>query len=252
MEQCYLPNQKDKLVRLGFIYALKNPDTGEIFYVGATESTPKDRLAGHYNHFIEALEGKRKMNKKFEYFKKIYPKTADWEVLKIVENDYLYKIEVEYIEKYSKLWNLTNQTKGGEGGDTFTMQDSIAKKRISELISSKIVGRPKPEGFGENLSKARMGGNNPAAGKTRYNVAIFNNKEEFIKIIHYPYEITDFLDGVFQEEPHEKHAKTAGNVMAGIRKNQSKTSKNNGYIFKDVSICPQEIQDIVQSTNESL
>jgi hypothetical protein len=128
MEQCYLPNQKDKLVRLGFIYALKNPDTGEIFYVGATESTPKDRLAGHYNHFIEALEGKRKMNKKFEYFKKIYPKTADWEVLKIVENDYLYKIEVEYIEKYSKLWNLTNQTKGGEGGDTFTMQDSIAKK----------------------------------------------------------------------------------------------------------------------------
>lgn len=35
MEQCYLPNQKDKLVRLGFIYALKNPDTGEIFYVGA-------------------------------------------------------------------------------------------------------------------------------------------------------------------------------------------------------------------------
>lgn len=33
-----------KLVELGFIYALKNPINNEIFYIGATESSPKDRL----------------------------------------------------------------------------------------------------------------------------------------------------------------------------------------------------------------
>lgn len=36
-----LQNQTQKLVKLGFIYALKNPLTNEIFYIGATESSQK-------------------------------------------------------------------------------------------------------------------------------------------------------------------------------------------------------------------
>lgn len=44
-----LTNQTSKLVPLGFIYALVNPKTKEIFYIGATESSPKDRLQGHYS-----------------------------------------------------------------------------------------------------------------------------------------------------------------------------------------------------------
>lgn len=61
-------NQETKLVELGFIYCLKNPKTDEIFYIGATESAPKDRLKGHYAHFSEYLSGKRNTNKRFEYF----------------------------------------------------------------------------------------------------------------------------------------------------------------------------------------
>ena len=66
-----MTDQKHKLVELGFIYCLKNPLTDEIFYIGATESTPKDRLSGHYNHFKEYLKGERKCTKKFEYFESI-------------------------------------------------------------------------------------------------------------------------------------------------------------------------------------
>ena len=49
-----LQNQTQKLVQLGFIYCLKNPKTKDIFYVGATESAPKDRLLGYYYHFKES------------------------------------------------------------------------------------------------------------------------------------------------------------------------------------------------------
>ena len=64
-------NQETKLVELGFIYCLKNPKTDEIFYIGATEQAPKDRLAGHYAHFKEYLKGQRNSTKKFRYMEEI-------------------------------------------------------------------------------------------------------------------------------------------------------------------------------------
>lgn len=253
LKTSYLPNQIGKLVELGFIYALKDPYTNEIFYIGATESAPKDRLAGHYSHFKEVLEGKRKMTKKFEYFAKVWPELVKCECLEIVQNDYLYRKEIEYIEKYSELYNLTNQTIGGEGGDTFSMQSDENKQYISDLIRSKTMGKPKPEGFAENLSKMRMGENNPAAKKTYYNIAIFEDgSEKLVKIVHYPFEISAFFDELYGVENHKKHASATGNITAGIRKNKSKISKNKGFIFKDISVCPKEIQDMVQSECESI
>ena len=44
-------------VPVGFIYYLQNPVTGEIFYVGATETSLKNRLRTHYQHLSEALKG---------------------------------------------------------------------------------------------------------------------------------------------------------------------------------------------------
>nr|DAT90267.1 MAG TPA: GIY-YIG nuclease superfamily protein [Caudoviricetes sp.] len=253
LQTSYLPNQAKKLIELGFIYALKDPYTNEIFYIGATESAPKDRLAGHYSHFREVLEGKRKMTKKFEYFAKVWPELVKCECLEIVQNDYLYQKEIEYIEKYSKIYNLTNQTMGGEGGDTFNMQSDENKQCISDLIRSKVIGKPKPKGFAENLSKMRLGENNPAAKKTYYSIAIFKEgSEELVKIVHYPFEISAFFDDLYGAERHKQHASATGNITSGIRKNKSKTSRSKGYIFKDLSICPKEIQDMVQSECENI
>lgn len=88
-------------------------------------------------------------------------------LIKIVQNDYLYEWEKYYINKYRKLGcPLTNQTDGGEGGDTQKYKNPIDKQAFSELIRNKIAYRKKPEGFAENLSKSRMGKNNPMAGKS--------------------------------------------------------------------------------------
>lgn len=242
-----LSNQTHKLVELGFIYALKNPITDEIFYIGATESAPKDRLLGHYSHFKEYLEGRRNSNKRFEYFEKIFPELAKIEILEIVQNDYLYSKEQEYIKKYSEKFELTNQTIGGEGGDTFSLQAHINKLKISELISNSQRGKKKPEGFAENLSKQRMGKNNPMAGKDKMGWVIVFKDEKPIALCKAPFEITSLLDKLFGKENHEKHSGRAGNISKKMRTSESKIYNSSGLLFKAYDICEKEIQDIVQN-----
>lgn len=243
-------DQTSKLVELGFIYALKDPRTDEIFYIGATESAPKDRLMGHYSHFKEYLKGLRKETKKFKKFEEFFPDSAKLELIEIVQNDYLYKKEIEYIEKYSKTYNLTNQTYGGEGGDTFTLQDSINKSNISELIAIKNSGRKKPDGFAENLSKTRMGKNNPAAGKTTMPTCIvFDLNNNPLKMLKFPYEITEFFDKKFGIENHKLHAGRTGNITKALKKSGKISST--GFNFVIFENCTKEIQDIVQQDYEN-
>lgn len=247
-----LTNQTNKLVELGFIYALLNPENDEMFYIGASESSPKDRLKGHYYHFKEYLEGKRGKTKKFEYFEKFYPQLVKIKLLEIVQNDYLYQIEQKYIQEYSIKYPLVNQTIGGEGGDTFTLQETVDKIRISELISKQHTGKTKPEGFGENLSKKRMGSQNPMAGKSDMGwVIIFNSDDDYIKLCKAPFEITEFLDSELGIENHKLHAGRVGNISKKMRIAKNKICKSSGYIFKSFDICSKEIQDIVCKDYES-
>lgn len=243
-------DQSNKLVELGFIYCLKNPITDEVFYVGATESAPKDRLSGHYQHFKEYLNFKRSGTKKFKYFEDIWPEIAKVELIEIIQNDYLYEIEKKYIKSYSEKFTLTNQTIGGEGGDTFTLQDSIDKEKISKLISDKQSGKKKPPGFAENLSKTRMGKNNPMGGTgTMPNCIIFDLDDTPLKLITAPFQITEFLDSVYGKDEHKKHAGRTGNISKGLKKRPIVNSS--GYIFKRYEDCSKEIQDIVQQNYEN-
>lgn len=237
-----------KLVELGFIYCLKNPKTDEIFYIGATESAPKDRLAGHYGHFKEYLNGKRSLTQKFKYFEDIWPEFAKIELLEIIQNDFLYQKEIEYIEKYSKICNLTNQTIGGEGGDTFTLQESFNKEKISQLISIKN-SKPKPAGFSEHLSEIRKGAGNPmAAMSTMPKCIVFDGEDNPIQLITAPYQIAEFFDNIFGYHHHKTHAGRAGNISKAIKAKGFINST--GYLFKDFNQCSIEIQDIVQQTTK--
>ena len=242
-------NQKSKLVELGFIYCLVNPITSEIFYIGATESAPKDRLKRHYAQFKEYLCGKRSVTKKYEYFESIFPNIAEIRLLEIVQNDFLYQKEIDYIAKYIKDgYTLTNQTFGGEGGDTFTLNDTIDKEYFSKLIANKHTGAKKPEGFAESLSKKRMGINNPMAGKDTLTGWVVCFKDNIpIKLFKFPFEITEFLDVEFPNEGHKKNAGTTGNICKGIRNNSNHTSTSRGFIWKSFNNCDKEIQDIVSS-----
>lgn len=244
-----LINQTKKLVELGFIYGLCNPDTDEIFYIGATESSPKDRLRVHYSQFKEYLLGKRGKTKKYEYFEKIFPKIAKIKLLKIVQNDYLYTIEQQFIAKYSKEYKLVNQTIGGEGGDTFSMQDHIDKLKISEIIQNKNKGIIRSEEFKKNLSESRMGAKNPMAGtgKTGWFV-VFNND---IKILcKAPFEGTLYMDSVYGKENHKKHAQHMGSICKTLTHGGG-ISHSTGLVFKRFDLCSKQIQDIVLSNYES-
>lgn len=242
--------QEHKSVELGFIYCLKDPRNNEIFYIGATESAPKDRLVGHYSHYKEYLLGKRGENQRFLKLKEFYPELAKIELLEIIQNDDLYKKEIEYISKYKTFCNLTNQTIGGEGGDTFTLQDRVNKLRISEIIQEKQTGLKKPEGFGENLSKSRMGANNPAAKKDGLTPwCVIFNKEIPEKLCKFPFEITEFLDFKLGIENHKIHSGRTGNISKMLRKTGK--SKSSGFEFIRFDLCSKEIQDIVQSNYEN-
>lgn len=245
-----LIDQTSKLVELGFIYALVNPKTDQIFYIGATESSPKDRLQSHYNQFKEYLSGKRGKTKKYEYLENLYPEIAKVKLLEIIQNDYLYLKEQEYIKKYSELYELTNQTTGGEGGDTFTMQEHIDKLKISDLIKNKNLNKKKPEGFGENLSKQRMGANNPAAGTGKTPWFVIFKDDNPIKLCKAPFEATAYLDELFGKENHKIHAGRIGNVSKVMNHGKG-YSTSSGLAFKRFDLCSQEIQDIVQTNYEN-
>ena len=245
-----LIDQTSKLVELGFIYALVDPKTNYIFYIGATESSPKDRLQAHYSQFKEYLLGKRGKTKKYEYFQKLYPEIAKIKLLEIVQNDYLYVKEQEYIKKYSNIYELTNQTIGGEGGDTFTMQEHINKLKISNLIKYNNLNKKKPEGFAENLSKQRMGANNPAAGKGNTPWFIIFKDNNPVKLCKAPFEATIYLDELFGKENHKKHAGRVGNISKVMNHGKG-ISISSGLIFKKFDLCPKEIQDIVLTNYEN-
>lgn len=246
-----LIDQTSKLVELGFIYALTDPTTDEIFYIGATEQAPRDRLKGHYAHFQEYLEGKRNKTKKFEYFEKVWPKLVNIKLLEIVQNDYLYKKEIEYIEKYSKLYNLTNQTLGGDGGDTFSLQEFVNKSRISSLISQKNTGRVMSNEQKQFLSESRIGSNNPMAGiNINYNLVAFKDGKP-LRLCRHPFEITEFLDDMLGKENHKIHSGRSGNMGKAYRKGQREI-RSSGFVFKRLEDLSPEIQDIVLREYENI
>ena len=154
----------EKNIPLGFIYYLQNPITAEIFYIGATQVSLKNRLRSHYQHLREFERGKRKRNKRYDYLVNLRPEKATVHLLEIVTDGNLDDIESKYIKKFRELNpKLTNMTDGGSGGNTYKYQSKKGKKSISKKISQKNKGKKKPKGFAENLSKNRIGIKNPAA-----------------------------------------------------------------------------------------
>jgi len=111
--------------------------------------------------------------------------------------------------------------------------------------------KSKPRGFAENLSKTRMGKNNPMAGKSIMEKSvIFDGDDNIIKVVNYPYEITEFLDIIFGVELHKKNAAQTGNITKAL-KNKGKINSK-GYLFKTLNSCSKQIQDIVHMKYENI
>jgi len=221
-------------IPLGFIYYLQNPKTGEIFYVGATESSLKNRLRTHYQHLSEYVKGIRKHNNRYEYLLNMKPLKATVHLLEIVTDGELWKREKYYIKHFRKMNpKLTNMTDGGRGNYTHKYYSEEKKQEIAHKISKANKGRKKPDGFSEHLSKIRKGVNNPAT-KEIVDWIIADEKYLF----KYGFEINTFINSI--------HA--YGNVYRGFKRIKSRVYNHKWEKFSNVN---KKIQDIVQSNYES-
>ena len=107
-----------------FIYALADPDTDEVRYVGKADCV-KERYASHLR---EAKTGKNSY--KCNWIRQIINKDQKPKliVLEEVSQDEWKKAEIYYIEEFKKLGhNLTNIAKGGEGFESGYVQDHLFK-----------------------------------------------------------------------------------------------------------------------------
>lgn len=100
------------------IYGLVDPDSNKIRYVGKTSSTIERRLLEHINDAISIMnkKGKKKINKRYSWIISLLKNNQKptIKLLEEVENDGNER-ECYWI---ATLPNLTNMTKGGDGGDT--------------------------------------------------------------------------------------------------------------------------------------
>ena len=221
---------------LGFVYYLQNPITSEIFYVGATEISLKNRLRSHYQHLSEALNGKRKMNKRYEYLLNLKPLKATIHLLEIITEGNLEERKIFYIKHFRDINpNLTNMTNGGPGKCTSLYYTEEEKIKFGHKISKALKGRKKPEGFSENLSKQRKGLGNPATKDISIGWIVADRKYLF----KYGFEINEFISNKY----------AYGNVFSYFKFKRKGTPY--GFKWELFSDLNKEIQDIVQSSYES-
>lgn len=198
-------------VELGFIYYLQHPQTGEIFYVGATEASLSNRLRTHYQHLREYERGHRKINKRYKYLMDLRPLKAQIHLLEVITEGNLYEREQFYIKLFRKANpNLTNMTDGGRGTYTHKYYTPTDKIEVAQKISAALKGRKKPDGFGENMSISRRGVNNPNT-KQFEQFIVANNEYVFM----YGFEINEFVGSI--------HA--YGNVLKVLNKEGSTSYK---------------------------
>lgn len=123
-----------------FIYALADPETDEIRYVGKADSV-KERFTSHMR---EAKQGK--LSHKCAWIRQVIEKQQIPKliVLEEVNQNEWKKAEIYYIAEFRKLGHsLTNIAKGGEGFESGYVQDHLFRlkkffgKRYNEAKNSK-------------------------------------------------------------------------------------------------------------------
>lgn len=152
-----------------FIYALKDPDTGQIRYVGASIN-PTKRFKQHLqsketNHRAKWIKSLRMAN--------LMPVLGHVDE---VPEDYWQAVEAAYIQFYRNLGcDLVNGTDGGEGvslpgekhprfGKTGKKHPMFGKNHSFET-RARMMGKKRSSETREKMSAARRGEKNPAWGK---------------------------------------------------------------------------------------
>jgi len=156
-----------------YIYSLKDPNNFEVRYVGKTKFSLDERLRQHLSDAKKIINksGTRKNNKRYSWIISLL-KYDELPIIELIE-----KVDYSIWKEREKFWisqfnNLTNMTKGGDGGDTNSGR-KFGKKSCEEkkLISEKTkIAMDRPEikekvrkGAYMTLSKI-LGSNNKLRG----------------------------------------------------------------------------------------
>lgn len=145
-----------------FIYALKDPDTGQIRYVGMSEN-PERRFHKHL------LECKREKNHRACWIRRLQqgnlrPGLA---VLDEVPESEWQQWEVAYIDYFKSCGcDLVNSTPGGDGFGSGEDSPNFGKTRTFSSVhrgnlSAASAGRPKSEAHRAALALAKIGTKQP-------------------------------------------------------------------------------------------
>jgi hypothetical protein len=121
------------------IYALIDPQTNEVRYVGKTKRALRIRLRAHIN------DNPKHNTHKFNWIKKLKSQGFEPIIIELEvcnENNWIER-EKYWIRQYC---NLTNMTTGGEGCNYF-------KLATNELISKKVKKAWENEEYKNNISK---------------------------------------------------------------------------------------------------
>lgn len=139
------------------IYALKEPDTGEIRYFGKTCQRIKSRFKGHLHNKVKSHTTNWIKGLKFQ------GQRPGYEILMTgLNNEEASEEEINLI-----LWGrktglrLTNQALGGDGNPGLKHSEETRKK-----ISLRNSGLKRTEVFKQNLRTQRIGSGNPMFGKS--------------------------------------------------------------------------------------
>jgi hypothetical protein len=224
------------------IYVLSNPITNEIFYVGCTKLSLKERLRAHYGKLAEANRGDINWNNRLLYLKKLLPHKASITLIDKCSDSNADFLEKKYIMHYNKLCQLTNQTKGGKGGDTYSLSSTASKINTSKLISDKLKGIKKPEGFSKNMSIKRTGYGNPSGGKTKFPPLVLESSNE----------ILIFKNGI-ESNSYFENKYCWGNLISISKHNLANKNKRNylkTYCVEFLTNVNANIKDIVESILE--
>lgn len=135
-------------VRLTVIYALADPRTDEIRYVGKTSASLTERLRHHLKEAREGVVGHKCNWLRQLMSEGLMPEVG---VLEVVRGEGWRDREKYWIGCFRDRCNLTNLADGGQGSTGYRLNDEQRARQSAALR------KPKPPGFGAKIAAYRTG-----------------------------------------------------------------------------------------------
>lgn len=218
------------------IYALINPKTGEVRYIGKTIQTLERRLTNHIS------DGRKKRYKNYtvNWINSLINQNLLPEIILIDEINF--EENWEWLEQYwisqFKTWgfNLTNLTEGGDGNKNQKFSKESQIKKANTIKEGILSGRISYKERGIKISKKLTGIKRTDLTKDKIRFANLGKKASLESKLKKAKSILQYsLDGIFIKEwlimgDASKNLNISKGAISNVCKNKQKTA--GGFIWK--------------------